>query len=244
LAERKAEMMTILTERTKAVFKRFVEVKLPNALVTAVKDDEGQEHYCQANGWKLYLSLISGTHNEDCGNDDNEIPFSGECAECGGSSGISLRLFHRPEVGGPETNVYVKFTNLESDAHAVVARMKKEIDEFKTEYNWCPCGSLTGGAIIQGVVVAPLAVGLCDNCYIFGHERTEEEGGVCCVCLANNGVWTKLKCGHTLHKKCFQNIQPAEGKRKCPLCRVPSTLADVKDPYNDHCYTGECSGDI
>jgi hypothetical protein len=236
LAERRAEMTT-LTERTKAVFKRFIEVKLPNALVTAVEDDNNQEHYCQANNFRLYFTIMRGDHGADCGSSD-DIPLSGECAECGGSSGISLRLFYRPEHA--EKNVYVKYTDLESDAHAVVARMKAEIDRFKTEYNWCPCGSTVGGAIIGGAVVAPLAVGLCDNCYIFGHERTEEEGGVCCVCLANNGIWGKLKCGHTLHKKCFQNIQSSEGKRKCPLCREPSSFGEVNDPYNGTSYTGEC----
>lgn len=230
--------MTTLTERTKEVFKRFIEVKLPSALLKGAEDDKIQEHYCQANDFRLYFTIMRGDHTEDCANSD-DIPLSGECADCSGCSGISLRLFHRPDR--EETNVYTKYTDLESDGVAVVTRMKKEIDGFRTEYHWCPCGSLVGGAIVRGRVMAPLAVGLCDNCFIFGHEQTEEEGGACCVCLANKGVWMKLKCGHTLHKKCFSKIQSEGGKTKCPLCREPTTFSEVKDPYNDTCYTGECS---
>lgn len=234
--------MTELTERTKAVFKRFIEVKLALALVKAGKDDEEQEHYCQANDFRLYFTIMRGTHC-DCGNED-DIPFSGQCEDCGEGSGISLRLFYKPVSSGEETNVYTKYTDLESDAVEVVARMKRDIDGFRTVYDWCLCGSLVGGARMLPVVVAG-AVGLelCDNCYIFGHEQTEEEGGVCCVCLTNGGIWTKLKCGHTLHKKCFNKIKSDGVERKCPLCRESSTFADIKDPYNGTCYTGECSGD-
>lgn len=59
----------------------------------------------------------------------------------------------------------------------------------------------------------------------------------CAICLNNmfNKTVTHLRCGHTLHLKCFRRLTGSSlsSKQKCPICRAPyedtapSTLDDV-----------------
>lgn len=59
----------------------------------------------------------------------------------------------------------------------------------------------------------------------------------CAICLNGmlNSTVTHLRCGHTLHLKCFWRLAGSvlSSKQKCPICRapyedtVPHTLDDV-----------------
>jgi hypothetical protein len=68
----------------------------------------------------------------------------------------------------------------------------------------------------------------CADCFIHRYERTEEEGGDCCICLQNEGVWVKiLPCNHILHLHCRLKIPGWN----CPLCRQEMKGFEV-NPYN------------
>lgn len=63
--------------------------------------------------------------------------------------------------------------------------------------------------------------GKCKECYIHQYERTEDEGGECCICRENGGQWAELTtCGHIMHYNCCKKIERNGDKKLCcPLCR-------------------------
>jgi hypothetical protein len=87
----------------------------------------------------------------------------------------------------------------------------KIISQIKLEYNICQCREVS----TKGV--------WCDECYIYRYTRSEDEGGMCCVCHENEGVWVRLDCKHEIHRHCCKLIQevrqPSGYYKKCPLCR-------------------------
>ena len=58
---------------------------------------------------------------------------------------------------------------------------------------------------------------------------------VCCICLEDMGYDVKsLKCGHTLHHKCFDKlIVHNKHYLECPICRY-ILINDVLIDYNDY----------
>lgn len=55
----------------------------------------------------------------------------------------------------------------------------------------------------------------CAQCFKLWFINTED---VCSICLKNEGVWSKISCGHLLHKICLERLLES-GDGKCPLCR-------------------------
>ena len=90
----------------------------------------------------------------------------------------------------------------ETELNEIIAELSSRIGK---EYTLCICE--TEVAAIDG---------LCKQCYIFQYERTEEEGGDCCICLTNIGSWVKLPCEHYIHLQCCFKMDV----KKCPLCRT------------------------
>jgi hypothetical protein len=75
----------------------------------------------------------------------------------------------------------------------------------------------------------------CRRCYIHSYTRTEEEGGACSICLENDGLWFKTKCGHIFHQHCLLKAIDVSNSRRCPLCRADinySILLAGVNPYN------------
>lgn len=62
----------------------------------------------------------------------------------------------------------------------------------------------------------------CKLDYIYNYERED----ICCICLENNGSWTKLSCGHFIHTSCFQHLQESN-QELCPLCKEPIDVSDM-----------------
>jgi hypothetical protein len=175
-----------------------------------------QEHGILFKEWEFSLELMLPSHNEDCDHTDIPIPF-GEPCDCEyDEEKWLMRLWHYGEKECPVKHLMNhKVITARSDGSekAIVAW----IDGQKEEWKNCVCGK----EVARG--------GLCKDCFIHAYERTEEEGGDCCVCHENNGRWVKLECGHILHKHCWSKIVGS----KCPLCRRQNNNQKARfDPYD------------
>lgn len=150
-------------------------------------------------------------HSEECEH-ENETSETDECG-CNTTREYTAYLSYnlRESHGRVNLNEY-EFTK-DTDK----SKLFEWIDTIPDTYQICNCGN----ELVK-------RDGWCTMCYIYRYERTEEEGGNCCVCLENEGRWIKLKCNHILHKSCFLNLT----KLTCPLCREPQCgHGIVDDPY-------------
>jgi hypothetical protein len=89
-------------------------------------------------------------------------------------------------------------------------------DEFKFEYEFCPCGE----KVFEN--------GMCKNCFLYDYEHEED----CCVCLQNGRRWVELECGHLLHFNCRREIK----NKKCPLCRTKTEIKNSRFGFGDSGY--------
>nr|CAD2199526.1 unnamed protein product [Meloidogyne enterolobii] len=67
--------------------------------------------------------------------------------------------------------------------------------------------------------------------------------GRCTVCqfrLRPENVYTLKNCNHTFHSECVTRWIN-EGSQDCPRCRVPATLADIKQLFVEE--AGDSSDD-
>lgn len=86
-------------------------------------------------------------------------------------------------------------------------KMVKQIKkDFPSSMTICQCGEMGIEATLK-----------CRRCYIQSYTRTEEEGGNCSICLENDGVWIKTKCGHIFHQHCL--VKAKAVNPVCPMCR-------------------------
>ncbi len=78
----------------------------------------------------------------------------------------------------------------------------------------------------------------CDNCYIHQYTRQYDQGSVCSICNENGFRWDMLRCGHNFHTHCItENLGVGENvgeySVKCRECYLISNLEDiVKDCFN------------
>lgn len=144
-------------------------------------------------------------HDDDC-EFSGETGFADEC-DCENVRTYTASLhYKRTELSAYEF--------MQQDAKS---KLFDWINSIADSYQVCNCGC----ELVK-------RDGLCTMCYILSYERSEEEGGACCVCLENNGRWVKLNCNHIMHKTCYRNLVKSE----CPLCRHPHHLCKViDDPY-------------
>ena len=102
--------------------------------------------------------------------------------------------------------------------------IKKINKDFPKSLTICLCGTKTEDERDK-----------CRRCFIYSYTRTEEEGGDCSICLENDGLWIKTKCGHTFHQHCLKKA--TDIKKQCPMCRANVDLDNdwehtVSNPYN------------
>ena len=141
-------------------------------------------------------------HNDECEEID-ETTEQDEC-DCDNGRQFTAAILYKN----------IELTKYEFGEKTDKAQLFEWLDKIQTVYELCRCGELVRKD------------GWCSTCYIYRCERTEEEGGVCCVCLENEGRWIKLGCNHALHKSCYENLM----KPACPLCRHEHSGFD-NDPY-------------
>lgn len=176
-------------------------------------------------------SAING-HSLHCDN-DGDVQDGDECnCEYGILFTVYVQLWGDRDVDNITLYVYSIIINDESEALVKVSEFIRSLE----------------GKIVQRCSLcsknASYKDGLCDECYIHQYERTEDEGGECCICRENGGRWVKLiACGHIIHLHCCKKIEANADKKKCcPLCRVPWCDVNVggvvllprlkKDPYD------------
>lgn len=90
---------------------------------------------------------------------------------------------------------------------------EKFIDEFKFEYDFCPCGE----PVFEN--------DLCEGCFLYDYQHDEN----CCICMENGRRWIELKCGHVLHSNCWNKINT----NKCPICRDTKGVKNYAFGFGD-----------
>jgi len=174
--------------------------------------EEDQENMIGVKRWQFSLELYLPRHN-NCECDDVAIPLGEGCdCEYEGEK-WAVNLYHRDTGCSGKSFMDRKIISARHDGaeKAIV----DWINGLKEEWKLCVCGD----KVARG--------DQCRDCFIHAYERTEEEGGDCCVCHENNARWLKLECGHVLHTHCWEKIVG----NKCPLCRNPSAKYTV-NPYD------------
>lgn len=75
---------------------------------------------------------------------------------------------------------------------------------------------------------------LCRNDYLYNYHHEDR----CCVCLENDGSWTKLKCNHFIHTVCIEKLSDIDTNYKhdtleitCPLCKQTTDFCDLEKNY-------------
>ena len=138
-------------------------------------------------------------HKDDC----DHFPFAFEFEDDCGCSNVRNILF--------QINIKYKgnhvlcFPMKEMSLEDMLAKIK---NDFPKSVLICQCGDK---AEEEGR-------GKCRRCFIHSYTRTEEEGGDCSICLENDGVWIKTKCGHIFHQHCLQKAKAVASL--CPICRA------------------------
>lgn len=222
-------MNITLSNRAKTVFTRFVEVFMDAVIKDAKKltgdGDEDEEEYVRIHRvgkWRLRFSPTGPLHHDGCPCDGEAIPRGDDgtlrCTECDVyPASIHFGLDHNDRHIASMT--YGLSMTLET--------FSTWIQELPTDWSLCLCKTVLRD------YPSPKE-GVCGQCYIHSYTRTEEEGGVCCICHENEGRWVKLSCVHAIHYHCHLNMNDSHRSArglKCPLCRE-----DVKgltmDPYD------------
>ena len=215
----------ILSKRAKTIFARFASLEVERAVETVknLKQEELEQHNetdqergILVNDWEFSLELMLPCHHEDCDHTDIPIPYGDRCDCEYEDEKWAMRLWYAGERDCPTKNLIAnKIISARHDnsEKAIVGW----INWLKEEWKTCVCGK----EVARG--------DHCRDCFIHAYERTEEEGGDCCVCHENNGRWAKLSCGHVLHIHCWKKVVG----NKCPLCRSGINHVKVRyDPYD------------
>ena len=181
------------------------------------------------------------SYQENPDGHENIIPdgHCEECLRCGGQK-LYFELFYVPD-GSESWNTRislgafsVRSNELESMQSSNITSptwedcVEKMHHNFPpdSEYNICDCGRLCGEICQSPPCSNPDQYDRCEDCYIYSYIRKEEEGGDCCVCMQNDGVWVKLECNHIIHKSCWNKILKGRCMNLCPLCRANTRVGD------------------
>lgn len=212
----------ILSKRAKTILARFasLEVERVTKMVNAL-DQEGLNNFQEEDNtssicykeWQFEIELVLPQHHDECECDDVAIPLGERCDCEYDYEKWAMRLYHR-DTGCSNKN-HMAGTVISARHSLGEKAIESWINWLKEEWKTCVCGK----EVVRG--------DHCRDCFIHAYERTEEEGGDCCVCHENNGRWAKLECGHVLHTHCWEKVVG----HKCPLCRNPSGKT-TRDPYD------------
>lgn len=213
-------MTTIpLSPRIRTVFKRFVEVHLQDFIERAKtadlpdSDDETEELCCTTHHVNLKVGFGHAQHKDHCPRHeecDYYLKHGDTCEHCDPDPMYVWMHLKRSHGRGC---LLTKWWNIDIINQELVSHW---IASWKDELVLCMCGN-----------IATVGGRMCKICYVHGYHRTEEEGGVCCVCHENDGRWIRFKCGHEVHTHCFRDMT------RCPLCRESVNHTSSKtDPYD------------
>ena len=183
------------------------------------KDDEDKMRLWTEYVGKLQVAfhVRLPEHEDDCDQADDDDGDDGDC-DCCMDREFTVSIFYCPSAAASngrkfplaEYNFYSNFKR--ENVSAVI------MERLCDAYRLCHCGHDLESED-----------GWCSMCYIHRHERSDEEGGVCCICHENEGRWVKLGCGHVMHRHCQQKLV----KACCPMCREKILVRDiVSDPFN------------
>lgn len=215
-------MTTIpLSPRIRTVFKRFVEVHLQEFIERAKKadvpdgDEETEELCCTTHHVNLKFGFCHAEHEENCPRYeecDYYLEHGKTCDHCDPKP-MYLWFHLRRSIPTSGGTLLTKWWNVDTINQELIFEW---ITSWKEELVLCMCGD-----------VATVGGRMCKVCYVHGYHRTEEEGGICCVCHENDGRWIRFACGHEVHRHCFRDM------KKCPLCRATVDYTSSKtDPYD------------
>jgi hypothetical protein len=181
--------------------------------------------FCRYGSKTMYVNFafeVRGGHSWGCHleGDDEALELDNDC-ECYKKAILCITL-----VRGT-TKLELGTKRLFDPTYASVIEV---IDAWDT-FTICACGCVASYD------------GWCNDCYVNRYIRTEDQGGICCICHENEGSWCRLSCGHEVHRHCYRDIkdEPVEkGTRwgdipkKCPLCRALTTIGQCdRNPYSE-----------
>lgn len=217
-------MNITLSDRTKTLFQRFVEVKLKKIAANAKEcegmepDDDSWTHVFRVKDWKLKISVLTPDHAENCSHadDGNHLSYGELCDECE----PSLHLLHF-SISHKKKTIAMMNWGLTVTQEVITTW----IHSLATEWGVCRCGEFLR------LYPSPQN-DTCEHCYIHSYHRSEDEGGNCCICHENDDRWVRFKCGHETHLHCY-SIMTDHGQKnmRCPLCRE-AISGNVLDPYD------------
>ena len=213
--------MLTLSPRIKTIFKRFVEVDADSMIqhIKTLNDDSSEEESDReesvyAGEFVMKLCGGPGAHADNC-EEQGYLAYGETCSHCNHTDAyLHVSVGHRAR--GTQHFVYLVHHNYD------VKNITKDtlygwIETLREEWSLCQCRSV---ATIHDK---------CKTCYLHGYQRTEEQGGNCCVCHENDGRWIRYQCGHEIHLHCHRRIE----QKKCPLCRaIVETSTTLIDPYD------------
>lgn len=207
-----------LSPRIRTVFKRFVEVHLQElierAKTASAEDDEDDNNLCcSTHHVNLKFGYCHAQHAEDCPQyeaGEYNVEYGKTCEHC--DINPMCMWFHLQGATSPSILLSTRWDIDDVNQERIFAW----ISSWKEGLVLCMCGQ-----------IATVGGRMCKTCYVHGYMRTEDEGGICCVCHENDGRWIMFKCGHAIHIHCNHDM------KKCPLCRGPVDYPSSKrDPYD------------
>jgi hypothetical protein len=216
----------VLSNRGHTVFRRFIDINMDKVIKKAQSAHHNSD-YDESITFQRFIFQLQyrlGYHEDGCEEGEEPILFGHGCDKCNYTK-VQIRSniqYQHPDKNRPTIeDIYI-------DADKVGIAEQVQLLLFKKQgkgWTLCMCKRLAEKD------------GMCEECYIHSYERTEEEGGNCCICYENNGRWTKLECGHIFHRHCAYNIKKENGfVVKCPLCRKPSDLRYNNPDIQHDCY--------
>lgn len=204
-----------VSPRIREVLTRFIDVYYEPAIRRSATSSGGQLYHKHIGKFNIEYNCSVPEHDDDCEYED-EVSEEHDC-KCSKYMTLTVVLQYI-SIGHRYTflDSYDMTIDLGADKEEIFDWVKKLPDT----YQLCVCGEKAEKD------------NWCYNCYIFRYTRSEDEGGNCCVCLENEGRWTKLRnCGHIIHSHCWDKIKISTCCSTCPLCRQLPAGHDM-DPYD------------
>ena len=215
-------------EQARRFFKLYYKKCIRNGL-SKTTDEAAHECDCPRDDVSLMTNRIgkflvryevSLPFHRDCCDEEGYVEEGSEC-DCDTDREFIVTIEYADSSKPIWLRTY-SFTIQDPEA-SVLPKILEWVDQLPSTYQICPCTKH---------VACTDGEGWCDQCYVHRYIRTEDEGGDCCVCMENEGVWIKLSCDHILHGHCYESIPEISWlKRDCPLCRQPVTSIKY-NPYD------------
>ena len=208
---------------------RWLEVNWNEILKDGHRFYEGEAYIQILNFKNVRVTVASHPvwHNHLCDGEDNQGRVTEDCNECDAECGTEFVFaIQHWKIKSNNDTVFTEYKTVIHKEDAYVGDGYERYKQAELENTilkirewegktWDTCKHCEDEPVYKN--------DLCEDCYIYDYERTEEEGGECCICRENGGKWVKLStCGHILHLTCCKKIECNVDKKKCcPLCREP-----------------------